>query len=550
MTIITSLKHHVPHLLLILSSLIISATLNLDKFSGSFLNGSLHTVLQATLIYSILRLLSSVTVLRCLFSLFIGVEFFVQLTYQSSLSISIVMSLLSAPLNESASFALTYMPQVVMAITLIGLLCFCSFSGPKLLTKLASGLGFSYLLIPFLLTIPATYQNEFYADYLHKGNSRGHSKAFSSVEYTLHKLSQRFPPFESLIAVADSVKLMTVQVKSDSSWSEVMVSESAPDLLVLGIGESLRAGNMGIYGYSRPTTPQLHSIASELTIFENVYAAGSNTWSSIPAMLTKTQSLPDLSKSIIHLANDAGYDTYWLSNQAQFGQWDFSITSLANQAQHTYFTSQDEGGSQLDEVLYEKLSATINRSGNKKLIILHFYGSHMNFIDRYNQEFSVFKSDNQTLDEYDNSVLYTDYWQKEIIDLVSDSGGEYLFFSDHGLGHPQGKMALKHDVRLPPDLESLKVPLFISSQTRFKRNTFKPNTHEPLSLFYFECLFSTWSGITAKELAENDYCVKKQATEEMVYLDANMSLRKESAPINPIHRNHQQNLFVKEPIRD
>lgn len=523
---INSPRSHAFHIIGIVCCLIVAAVLNTDKLVSAPVKGSVHTVLLSMLLYGILRGLSFSNTVRFIFALILSIEFFVQLSYQSSLTISIVMSIINAPLGESASFASQYFAQILLAAVICIILTLFTFTGPKIFGVWMTGVGVAYLLLPFLIKMPGVYSDAFYEDYVDKGTSRGNSEVFSAVEYTFHKISLRFPPFESAIAVVDSINLLNMQVELTSSWSEVSSKPEAADVLVIGIGESLRSGNMGLYGYSRNTTPQLSSIQSQLTIHYNTYAAGANTWSSIPAAMTKTGALPDLSKSVIHLANDAGYETYWLSNQAEFGQWDFSITSLAKQAEHAYFTAQDEGGSQLDDVLYGKLKQTLSHPGVKKLIILHFYGSHMAFSDRYDESFSVFESENRDLDEYDNSVLYTDYWQAKFIQLVSDNGGKYLFFSDHGLGHPEGDMALKHDVRTPPDIESLKVPLFMTKDNSIEI----PNDH-PVSLFYFECLFSEWSGITALELQQDNYCDGKLISEEVKYLDSNMSTRTSQVPV-------------------
>ena len=121
----------------------------------------------------------------------------------------------------------------------------------------------------------------------------------------------------------------------------------------------------------------------------------------------------------------------------------------------------------------------------------------MSFKDRYPTEFSYFYGENTSLNEYDNSILYTDYLQADILNIVSKYGGKYLFIADHGLGHPNGAIPLKHDLRDNPDINSLKVPFFTSTDSKLKSKL-----NNPLSLFYFECIFSEWSGITAKELKD------------------------------------------------
>ena len=111
--------------------------------------------------------------------------------------------------------------------------------------------------------------------------------------------------------------------------------------MIIGLGESLRSDHLGIYGYERETTPLLSKM-DDLHIYKNVYSGGTNTWASVPAMLTKVSARPDLSKSIITLANDAGYKTFWLSNQTKVGQSDFSVSTIATQSHYSYFSASDD----------------------------------------------------------------------------------------------------------------------------------------------------------------------------------------------------------------
>lgn len=168
-----------------------------------------------------------------------------------------------------------------------------------------------------------------------------------------------------------------------------------------------------------------------------------------------------------------------------------------------------------------KLRETLeNDDGNgKRLIILNFYGSHMDFSDRYPPDFANFHSDDSLLDEYDNSVLYTDYIQSEVIKLVSEHDGKYLFFADHGLGDLDGPIPLMHDVRESPSVGSLEVPFFT-----FPKEDLGLPTDKPLSLFYFECIFSRWSGITAAEI-DAAYCDAALSSQGISFIDANLIKR-------------------------
>ena len=504
-----------------------SLVINHDKLALSEVKGIIHSLGLAILCFGLLRIAARVLLVRILLALLIGLEFFLQLTYQTSMSVSIVMSLLNAPMSEAVSFINQYGWALLLALISMGLLITLPIRPSPLLTVTSSALGLGYLLIPLLLQLPGIYRDEFYVDYLNKGTSRGHSTTFSQIEYSLHKLSPRFPMFTSVIALLDSATFLGMQIDSHSSWQQVSRGDNAPHLLVLGIGESLRAANLSLYGYERNTTPQLASLqrSQNLQVFNQVYAAGTNTWNSVPAIMTHSQDLPDMSKSIIHLAKDAGYETFWLSNQAALGQWDFSITSLANQADHQFFVSTDAGGSQYDEVLIPELASAIASSDKPKLIVLHFYGSHMTFSDRYPAKFAHFNSANSELDQYDNSVLYTDYIQQQIINLVTKHKGQYLYFADHGLGEPNGPIALKHDVRTPPDIDSLRVPMFTTPSI-----TNHLNSAQAVPLFHFECIFTRWADISAKEISDNNFCEKAINAEHLTFLDANMKVQTQLLP--------------------
>jgi arylsulfatase A-like enzyme len=58
-----------------------------------------------------------------------------------------------------------------------------------------------------------------------------------------------------------------------------------PNVILLTV-DSLRAGNLGAYGYGRPTSPSLDRLASDGLLFESAYACGPNTPHSFPSLLT------------------------------------------------------------------------------------------------------------------------------------------------------------------------------------------------------------------------------------------------------------------------
>lgn len=105
---------------------------------------------------------------------------------------------------------------------------------------------------------------------------------------------------------------------------ELMITDNNIDEFVLIIGESARTDNMSIYGYSRPTTPELQKQKSRLKLFTQAISGAPYTALAVPLALSADSVLhhdirnyPD---NIINMANQAGFDTRWLSAQSAFRQ--------------------------------------------------------------------------------------------------------------------------------------------------------------------------------------------------------------------------------------
>jgi len=332
------------------------------------------------------------------------------------------------------------------------------------------------------------------------GTARGMTIFSTKVEYFYSdEMAHRFPAFKTIKGLVDTLNFTeTINQASLSSWSKVETSNDSSNLLIIGLGESLRADHLGIYGYQRNTTPLLSSLKQDLYIYKNAYSGGPLTFTSIPSMFTKFNKKPQLSKSIIGLANDAGYETFWFSNQSKVGNWVFPVSSIALQSNHVFFT-ENGGKNEIkydSELLPKLISVLKNRDVNDRtLIVLHFYGSHMYFKDRYPEKYSKFRGGDSRLEkdinEYDNSVLFTDYILSQVLKISDEYNAKFIYLSDHGLGNPKGDLALKHDVRNKPEIDSMHVPLISNTNLHLS---------DPVSLFYFECIFSKWSGITAAEL--------------------------------------------------
>lgn len=240
--------------------------------------------------------------------------------------------------------------------------------------------------------------------------------------------------------------------------------ETAPELVVLVIGESSTATRWGLLGYSRTTTPKLHA-QDGLLAFGDVVALSTATRTAIPGVISRKPVLrpngaldrqPE--PSLLKAYAETGYRTHWLSNQAPFGKYDSSIALYASEAADVRFfnPSTFRSNASYDERLLPALRELL-QDRDRHLVVLHTLGSHFDYALRYPDEFDHFQPSTKAQKQasapdaaqqlerisnsYDNSILYTDHVLSEVIQAVKAQNRRALvaYFSDHGEDVPGGR---------------------------------------------------------------------------------------------------------------
>ena len=246
-------------------------------------------------------------------------------------------------------------------------------------------------------------------------------------------------------------------------------SATAPEVYVMVVGETARAHNFSLYGYPRDTNPLL-SKTPGIKAFPNVTTQSNTTHKSVP-MLLSAASAEDFErlfheKGILAAFKEAGFHTVFISNQLPNHSF---IDFLGEQADEHYFLKKEDAsqGNHYDEDLLQKLdeilpladassSAHYHYRYRKLFVVLHSYGSHFNYQERYPRSFAYFKPDSRSeakpenrrdlLNAYDNTIRYTDYILHGIIERLqkwegvqTKTDGVYdqptsamLYTSDHG----------------------------------------------------------------------------------------------------------------------
>lgn len=244
------------------------------------------------------------------------------------------------------------------------------------------------------------------------------------------------------------------RLKENSSFiwgGSIKGAVSAPNgVYVLVIGESANRDFMSAYGYEKKTTPWLDSIKNKdnVVLLNNAYSCHTHTVQVLTYALTAKNQYNDMdiaqAPSLLEVAEAAGYDTAWLSNQVKYGAWDTPITVIASEANHQNWINHNSGASSATNYYDLKLVEDIKKieKDSNVLVIVHLMGSHNSYDQRYPQEFAKFSSRNDT-GKYENSILYTDYVLGQIYESLREIPNFQcmLYFSDHaddvknGLGH-------------------------------------------------------------------------------------------------------------------
>ena len=214
------------------------------------------------------------------------------------------------------------------------------------------------------------------------------------------------------------------------------------EVYVYIIGEASRAMNWQLYGYGRETNPLLSGVG-DLVVFRDVLTQSNTTHKSVPLILSSvaTGEHEELyrRKGLPALFNEAGFDTWFISNQSRQGAM---IDHLAHDAKHLIYIRSPRHDTQL----LDEMRKAIEKSTSRKLFfILHCYGSHFSYHQRYPREFAYFQPDNDVaiakqhrpmlVNAYDNSVRYTDYVLSRIIDYLGsleNTSSALLYCADHG----------------------------------------------------------------------------------------------------------------------
>lgn len=190
---------------------------------------------------------------------------------------------------------------------------------------------------------------------------------------------------------------------------------------VLVIGESQNRAHMQAYNYHRATTPWLDSMKNDknMLLFTKAYSCHTHTVPTLLYALTAKNQYNNIAVknavSVLEVAEAAGFETVWLSNQVKYSAWDTPVTSIASEANQQKWINSTLGESTNTDYFDGKLIEELEKIKitDKMLIVMHLMGNHGSYEQRYPKAFEKYDGKN-TIDKYDNSIIYNDYVMSQV----------------------------------------------------------------------------------------------------------------------------------------
>ena len=255
--------------------------------------------------------------------------------------------------------------------------------------------------------------------------------------------------YNVVLAVERNARTLDYEETSKDFTFNAAATHPAEDreIYVLVVGETSRALNWSLYGYDRETNPKLSEV-SGLTAFTNVLTQSNTTHKSVPMLMSavSAENFDSIyhQKGIITAFKEAGFKTAFFSNQRYNNSF---IDFFGKEADHCDFIKEDSltaGQNLSDDYLLALVQQELAKGNRKQFIVLHTYGSHFNYRERYPSGDAFFTPDypveaerkfrDNLVNAYDNSVRYTDSLLARLIGMLENQGTDaaLIYTSDHG----------------------------------------------------------------------------------------------------------------------
>lgn len=380
-------------------------------------------------------------------------EYFLLTQFQMILNQDVIDILAETNTIETENFLQTYVsPQLVVSVLLlISVLNIITFFAAKSLSCLNLKNVFLIVVLGGIgMLVIAGYNFYKYRN----GMSIPQYTTLTRSGYALYILNNRIQQIALLQVVCKNVKAKQNIGKKPT--------------IVVVIGESFSVYHSSLYGYDKNTNPLLSKYKEDgsLFLFDNVVTLFDGTHGSMKADFSLDSLGVDYANQPLFPAcfKAVGYPTHMYDNQYFVGS---GVTFLTDpELSESMFDYRNTERYLYDGMMIDK----INVLDSAALYVIHLWGQHYTYAQRYPEEFSKFSAGEydkkypeefrQMMSNYDNATLYNDYVLDKIMRKFRDKYCCLFYFSDHGeevyelrnyMGHGNAAHSpnLNYQIRVP-----------------------------------------------------------------------------------------------------
>jgi lipid A ethanolaminephosphotransferase len=281
-----------------------------------------------------------------------------------------------------------------------------------------------------------------------------------SLRYMLNPFNTMYASTRLVVGQTAQVSLPLQPIGQDAALARTSGAGEAPPLIVLVVGETVRADNFGLGGYERDTTPQLRQLqgSGELAYFSNVTSCGTNTQVSVPCMFSylgrEANAKNDIPyENLLDVLQRVGMQVLWLDNQSGCKGVCDRIPNASTRELKDPVLCPD--GECFDDILLRVLPerlAQLEKAGASgpgspgTVVVLHQMGNHgPAYYKRTPNDMKVYQPECRSnvlqdcppqdiVNAYDNAVRYTDHLVSQTVRWLKSQPRPtaMLYVSDHG----------------------------------------------------------------------------------------------------------------------
>lgn len=315
-------------------------------------------------------------------------------------------------------------------------------------------------------------------------------------------LVYRIPYAYKLAAARNTALLQKVQTLPSPADKPSEISTLKGDegaVCILHIGESVRADRLSLNGYARDTTPWLRQHAAELVNFTDCTAISTLTTNSILTILTdaagnmEREISPHLDArcgSVMDLFASNGFSCHGFFTSRGMDRnetWGSTFERLQQlitaKAKGVYEYGNPAENDYRPKLQLPIIHKVLEESSGNRFLLINNVGSHSPFF-AYDKEHPAFtpsspdalhnaphsnpQSAEMVTNAYDNTILYTDEYIRDLLEPLRGKPYLYIYVSDHG--EPVGEN--NEWTRGNPNFHRwqwCKVPLIVIASPEFER---------------------------------------------------------------------------------